>query len=91
MRFGTWPTAQQSSPTPVLSTLTQRQLLLLSSPKSAEVAGNACPLALPKTAVAANFKAQFSFGLSAKSNSSHAGFIQILQRRYQPQLSPGWS
>lgn len=62
MRFGTWPTAQRSTPTPALSTL--RQLLLLSSPKAA---GNPRPLALPKTAVAASFKAQFSFGLSAKS------------------------
>lgn len=43
------------------------EMLLLSSPQSAQVAGNPCPLALPKTAVAASFKTQFSFGLSAKS------------------------
>lgn len=33
------------------------------------------------TAAAAHFKAHFSFGLSAKSNSSHAAFTQTLQRR----------
>lgn len=90
MRFGTWPTAQQSTPTSALSLLTQR-VLFLSSPKSAQVAGNPCPLALPKTAVAASFKNPVLLWFKCKIKQFTCRFHGDIAKEVSAPAHPGWS